>query len=670
MKKKVSMLVCSLMLSSALALPQTYAYAEEVVVKDDITGSSLETEMRAMIEKGILKGSAPGVYEPNLNVTRGQFATFITRALNLPDGPPMFSDVPLSSPLADGINSASAVKIVNGYTSTTFGPNDPITREQAAAMIDRVFNYLQKQRNDAVLNFSDAGRINEQFKGAVARNAQDNIIKGILNNDGSGTYRFEPKNNATRAHAAAFIYRMLLKLGDTTVPIEPPPGEPGTGYQVATIGTDGKLNYTSTIFTTYDNAKNAITNSNNQVVTLDQKIIKMGSGIVYSKPDVNRALTIIYKDSSFRTSVTYLTGQQEMKYLDSTESYVKVNVAGMTAYVKHNEVSLIPLPLIKGRNSYSTNQARDLIHSIYNPLTNSTATYSMGLAPTFFEPGKNYYSWDGKEFTDTNGRVIGKEYQYFNYLPARSKTNYTAEELDQYIDHILAEKQGLYAHNPSTFARYKDATTRSKINDLGATLKEAEAKHKINALLILAMAMHESDFGMSKYALDRNNLFGIKAYDSNEDAAEVFATPMACIDALANRYLNKSYISPTGSYFNGAITGNKSIGFNMKYASDPYWGQKISGHMYRTDKFLGKKDFGVYRIGITNANGLNVRTSPESIGDTNKLFTYKYNGNPVVIIDSITQTDGSIWYKVLSDSLTYDEAYIYSLYVDEITYTK
>jgi beta-N-acetylglucosaminidase len=660
------MLVCSLMLSSALALPQTITYAAQ----DDITGIALESEMRAMIEQGILKGKGEGLYEPNLDVTRGQFATFIARALKLPEGQSTFTDVPATSGLAAGINAATAAKIVSGYDADSFGPNDPITREQAAAMVDRAFNYLQIYRGDALLNFSDNQQINNNFKLAVARNAQDNIIKGIGNAD--GTFRFEPKKTASRAHAAAFIQRMLEKVKVST-PGEQPPGTgtpSATGYQVASISAEGKLQYFDTVFATFDSAKTAITNSTSQVITTNSKIIKMGSGIVYSKTDSKQPITIIYSDPGLKVQATYITGQQEMKYLDATESYVKVSVAGMTAYVKQEEVTLVPLAMVTGRNYYTTNNARDLVHYIYSPTTKTAVSYSVGIAPAFMETGKKYYSWDGAEFTNTSGQVLGKEYQYFNYLPARTKSNYSAEELDRYINSILAEKQALYAHNPTLFARYKDATTKSKLVGLGTVLKEAEAKHKINALLIMAMAMHESDFGTSKYALDRNNLFGIKAYDSNEDAAETFLSPMACIDALATRYLNKNYIPPTGAHFNGAATGNKSVGFNMKYASDPYWGQKIAGHMYRADKFLGTKDHGVYRIGKTNGTMLNFRSTPEASSDINRLYTYKNAGYPVTILENITQTDGSTWLKVLSDTLNQEEAYVTAQYVEEMTFSK
>ncbi|HYK71898.1 MAG TPA: S-layer homology domain-containing protein, partial [Pseudoneobacillus sp.] len=194
MKKRINLFVCLLLLAAWIAVPNTTAYA-----KDDITGIKLEAEMRAMIERGVIQGFGPGKYEPYLNVTRGQFAAFITRALDLPEGPAVFTDVPKTSRLFTSINSASAAGIVNGYTKTTFGPNDPISREQASAMIDNAMKYKGIIRSEATLDFSDAAQISNAFKPAVAKNAKDGIIRGIPNSD--GTFRFAPKKTASRAEA-------------------------------------------------------------------------------------------------------------------------------------------------------------------------------------------------------------------------------------------------------------------------------------------------------------------------------------------------------------------------------------------------------------------------------------------------------------------------------------
>ncbi|MDQ0412185.1 S-layer homology domain-containing protein [Mesobacillus stamsii] len=653
MRKKFGILALTfgLSVSSLLSFQQPKAYAQ-----DDLTGSTLETEMRAMIAKKVIYGYGEGVYKPNLHVSRGQFATFIARALKLPESSPVFSDVPLSSGLAYGINSAAAAGIITGFTPTIFKPNDQISREQAAAMIDRAFNYMQIPREEAVLNFSDASEINSKFKMAVAKNSRDGLIKGLSNED--GTYKFVPKKTATRQEAAAFIYRMLNKIEETQIPEEP--GDAGAaGYKVATIQSNGDLVYSSKNYSNFAAAKTEAT-GNNQVVTVNEQIVEMNAGLVWSRPPLGQSLTYIYKDATLSSSVTYLPAGQEMKYIDATEDYVKVILAGRTVYVKHEEVSMVPLQLIEGRNYYSANAKGELVHTIFDPIKKSYVSYTMGLAPSFIVQGQNYYSWDGGQFMNTTGNVVGTAYQYFNYLPARTETAYTADELNRYIDFVLAEKEALFTSNPTGFARYKNATTVSKIKGLGTYLKEAEEKHNINALLILGMAMHESDFGMSKYAQERNNLFGIKAYDSNTNAAETFATPNEAIDALADRYLNKNYINPLGAHANGAAIGNKARGFNVKYASDPFWGQKIAGHMHRVDMFLGMKDRGThaYQLGQTTGEGVNARINPGT--ESAIVYSNKNIGSPVAILGSVKHTDNYEWLKILSDAETQEEVYIRS----------
>ncbi|UZN00089.1 glucosaminidase domain-containing protein [Lysinibacillus sp. MHQ-1] len=61
----------------------------------------------------------------------------------------------------------------------------------------------------------------------------------------------------------------------------------------------------------------------------------------------------------------------------------------------------------------------------------------------------------------------------------------------------------------------KNATTKSKLIGLGSVLKDIEANAHINAMLILALAQHESAYGMSDHAQNLNNLFGLYVYDTN-----------------------------------------------------------------------------------------------------------------------------------------------------------
>ncbi len=644
MRKKVVSLLCVFLLAGNLSSfhPQTAS------ANDDVTGIALEKEMRAMIELGIMKGYGEGVYQPRQEINRGQFAALIARALDLPEGTPSFNDVSPTATLAPDIYRASKAEIINGYSDGTFRMEKSITRAQMAMMIDNALTkYLKIPRHKAPLTFLDRAEIGSvEFQKAVSHAVYDEIVLGFSYPEGS---KFLPKKTATRAEAAAFIYRMLR----TWKP----------EYKVEAVTGTGELVEAEAEYSSYQDATSAAASSN-EVITQNDKVVGMASGIVITNPPIGSALTYIYRDPNFSDDFTYLPAQQELEFVRSTEDYVEVKIAGKTGYVKHREVSLIPEQQIKGRNYYSVNSAGDLVHWIYVPSGNYYQNYVTGKAPAFLTTDTKYYSWDGVQFNHTSGSEAGTAYQYFNYLPARTTSNYSAEELDSFINQELSRIEQLYNRDSAVFKSFKDATTKSKLIGLGNYLKEAEAKYKINALMILGMAIHESNFGMSYLAQDRNNLFGMNAIDDNENLAEHFDAPERAVDALAERYLNKNYINPLGRYANGAVFGNKSRGFNVKYASDPYWGQKIAGHMYRADKTLGGKDFGKYTIGETNASNIEVRHTPEE-GSGNKQFTYLNEIRPVAILETANG-----WCKVISDHNDYNEAYIHSQYVNELEIVK
>ena len=377
------------------------------------------------------------------------------------------------------------------------------------------------------------------------------------------------------------------------------PKEENNTYKVATIDGNKKLVAGSENYKTYADAKKAATKSN-QVVTFNDKIISMTAGLVISNPSTGKATTTIYEEPGFKNSMTYVPPQSEMEYIESTDQYVKVNLAGRQGYVQQSEVTLLPTQQVEKRNYYSVNNSGDLVHHLYYQLSNSAGSYSAGKAPSFFKQGEKYYSWDGGIFYNQSGQKVGTAYQYFNYLPTRTVTNYSAAELDQYINHALEERESYYYNDPKKYSRYKDATNISKLKGLGPSLKEAEKNYKVNALFMLSIAINESDFGMSKYAQERNNLFGINAVDSNTDQADYFESPSDSINVLAREKFNNQYLNVSDFRGNGAAFGNKAFGMNVRYASDPYWGQKNAGHMYRADQFLGSKDIGQYEIGVTN----------------------------------------------------------------------
>lgn len=423
-------------------------------------------------------------------------------------------------------------------------------------------------------------------------------------------------------------------------------------YDVVNISGDG----TTTIANSFNTYAQAVASKRaDQAIQFGGSIITMPSGIVVTKPTATSSLTIIYNQSSFRTSRTYVPADTELEYVSSTDTYVEIKLAGKTGFIKHENSTLKPWAAVKERSYYSTSRGV-LTHFIYSNSTGNYSSYQAGKAPSFMTDGVRYYSWDGFNFTNANGSKVGTAHQYFQFLPVRSKTQYTAAEIDTYIMSMLRNLELNYPGNKT----YQNASTKSKLIGMGASLKQIEATHKVNALHILALAQHESAYGLSDRALQYNNLFGLYVMDDNP-AAKYFDTVEKNIEELIIAFWNKNYIPPNAAYANGAIFGNKTVGMNIKYASDPYWGAKAAGHLYRIDAQMGGRDFAnAHKIALTT-EPLNVR---RSAGTTiAPAFRYNNTGIPVIITGPASP---SPWVKIASDDSAYDELFVHSGYLQEI----
>lgn len=118
----------------------------------------------------------------------------------------------------------------------------------------------------------------------------------------------------------------------------------------------------------------------------------------------------------------------------------------------------------------------------------------------------------------------------------------------------------------------------SELAGLGRAFVEAEAESNVNAMFLLALAVHESSWGSSALAREKNNLFGFGAYDRNPyHGAQVFATKEECVKHVA-QFLRAHYLE--GDYYRGKTI--QSI--NEIYASDRAWGEKIFATMTQLDR--------------------------------------------------------------------------------------
>ncbi|MCA1041638.1 S-layer homology domain-containing protein [Bacillus infantis] len=605
-------------------VPRSYA-------ADDITNHYFEKDMRTLIAMDILGGYGPGVYKPDNTVTRAEFAALIVRALELQptqtaefsvaqSAVPLFKDVQPENWYYAAVDSAVKAGLVGGYPDGTFLPNKNISRQEMAAMINRALTARAIFSQPAALNFKDNDKINPIFEDSIQRL----LFLGIMSGNSDNT--FGPLTKTTRGQTAAVLNRMLKA-------VNPPKN---LEYKVALINSDGSP-IVLREFDSFQSAKNS---------AVDNQVVLQGNNIVYIKNGSAAAnkFTVIYDNADLSgISRTYVSTGTEFKYYDATEKSVKIMVGSTIGYVAPGDVNLIPSSLVTDR-SYYKNVGGELYHAVYNPITKAfTPDTLLGKAPSFMAQGQKYYSWDGINYTTASGTKAGEAYTYFNYLPLHSETSYTAEEIDRYLTEMFP-------------ASYKAKFPVSPLAGTGKDFKEMEAKYQVNALYLMAHAIHESAWGTSAIATDKKNLYGMKAYDGDAyNSATTYPSFKASIEAAA-KYVAASYQSPKGSYYNGAVLGNKSIGMNVKYASDPYWGERIAGHMYRADSFLGKRDLNAHKLAVNTVPSLKVRSG---YGTENpEIYEMKLVGMPFIYSQK-AQKDGAMWYQLVSDDSTNRLGHVY-----------
>ena len=136
------------------------------------------------------------------------FVTVLYRIENEPQtAAAAFIDIESGSYYEKAVAWANANGIVSGISKDRFAPNDPITREQMAAII---YRYATFKGYDITTSgsaaYTDNSDISDYAKDAIIWAAEKSIMTG--NTDGS----FAPKANTTRAQAAAVFMRMLENL--------------------------------------------------------------------------------------------------------------------------------------------------------------------------------------------------------------------------------------------------------------------------------------------------------------------------------------------------------------------------------------------------------------------------------------------------------------------------
>jgi hypothetical protein len=230
------------------------------------------------------------------------------------------------------------------------------------------------------------------------------------------------------------------------------------------------------------------------------------------------------------------------------------------------------------------------------------------------------------------------------YLPHRGISNYTSDDIDAYLKNTKGLIGTIYGRH--FVSRY------SNMYGAGIYFKSSESMYGANAILMMSLATNESSLGQSSIAINKNNLFGHAAYDSSAyDSATGYLNPFQSIVGHAKSYINCGYANPNDSRYYGSNMGNKTSGMNIKYASDPYWGEKAANYYYSFDKDNGFLDKNYYQLGITMYNQINTRTEPNLTSSI--PFMLKYENIPVIIlgeVEGVSVNGSTKWYKIVSDA--------------------
>lgn len=159
--------------------------------------------------KGIMNGVTASSFNPDGTITRGMIVTMLWRMAGEPSAVAAgFADVAADSYYAKAIAWAANNGIIEGYSASSFGPNDAITREQLATVLYRYAKYLGYTTTGSSLSgYYDASRVSSWAKDAMGWAVKNGVVTGV-----SSTW-LNPNGTASRAEAAQMFMNFYEFLG-------------------------------------------------------------------------------------------------------------------------------------------------------------------------------------------------------------------------------------------------------------------------------------------------------------------------------------------------------------------------------------------------------------------------------------------------------------------------
>lgn len=223
MKKTLRNIIALVLVAmTVMGTTVTSAFAAEPTTFNDVSDKMWYAPAVAYCaDNGYMSGTGNNKFDPNGKVSRAQMAQILYNFAGRPDmtnAENPFTDVKRDAWYGSAVLFAKTTGIVNGTSSTTYSPNNYITREQVAVML---FGYYKASTgntpsvNKSVLDsYTDKNMISSWAQDAIAWAIQNKIMSGTGNN------KLDPKGTCTRAQLAQFIMNYCKAFG-TPPPILP-----------------------------------------------------------------------------------------------------------------------------------------------------------------------------------------------------------------------------------------------------------------------------------------------------------------------------------------------------------------------------------------------------------------------------------------------------------------
>lgn len=419
----------------------------------------------------------------------------------------------------------------------------------------------------------------------------------------------------------------------------------------------------------YSYYEDNIDNYDNLILQLNDDVLIMEYGIVKFNSDNACSINIEYRSDS-KGETDYLNGCYgiDAAYLRTSKNQVYFVISGDTGHTSIDNVTLIPYEDLDVRiSSYSVNDGV-LTHNIKSQLDYDYYAYSLKLDEVdFLDNNKEYFSYDSHYFYDDFYSMIDdyrnnehinsiNEYPYYNYyqyLPHRSLTNYSTDELKNYFYEELGMNSRSIDYYDLDRDNASDKINRSQMYDNIDSFFIYQNMYGTNAMLLISSAIYESSYGKSLNSYDSNNLYLTSAYETEyEKENDTYTSIDESIYSHSKSFISSLYSNHRRNSYSGTFLGNKYSGINVNYSIDPYYGEKVVNQYYSLDKKLGYKDKDNYCIGIIqNKNRL-------SFYDDEELDYRKFYVNDVEELAFVVLDENDYSYKIQIDN-SFDDNYLY-----------